>query len=58
MKNILAFVLAVAIAIAVGSLAWWLLTLIFKITFFLAQVLLVVVVATPLFFYLRHKLLK
>jgi hypothetical protein len=57
-KKILAVVLALVGGYFLLKALWWLLGMVFSVVFVLFQIILVAVIAVPLYLFIRRKLLK
>lgn len=57
-KKILAVVLALVGGYFLLKVVWWLLGAVFSVVFVLFQIILVAVIAVPLYFIIRQKLLR
>jgi hypothetical protein len=57
-KTILAIVLAIVIAFVIGQIFFWLLSSIFALAVFAVKAIIVLIIATPIFLYVRGKLMR
>lgn len=58
MKKFLAVILSIGVAYIVMKVAWWIVRNAFSLAFDLVGLMLIVVIATPIYFLIRRKLLS